>query len=174
MGNLLNLTDRLKNRETTQKPFSNDKPSFEASVTDISNRRHEMVDEEKRELKRTLLTEFISMHAVVPGAGLMRVQLSDINEKGMAFETEEEKGAYRTGDRVELRIYLNHQTYFPLEVRVVHVKQNSEYGMNRHGCEFVSESLNQDALRHFIAFLETVTASVRRDKGDVLVSKINS
>lgn len=169
MGKLIDITKRIK------KPDSNMISSSQVSeVVDIGPLRTEKIQQDRREVRRTILTEFISLHAVVPGQGLLKVSLYDINERGLSFDMEERRGSYNLGDKVELRVYLNYKTYFPISMKVARVANVESEGVIRHGCEFVSESLNQEALRHFVGFLETVTAAFRRDHGDILVTKLPS
>ncbi|MBK7890387.1 MAG: hypothetical protein IPJ84_05900 [Bdellovibrionales bacterium] len=44
--------------------------------------------------------------------------------------------------------------------------------MSRHGCTFQRETVNSEALSHFVKFIETVSASLRTDHGDVMVSNV--
>ena len=171
MGKVIDLLPRIKNKKGAS---NSDSSTFEQGVVNLSQLRDERIQEERREVRRTILTQFIALHAVIPNQGLLRVLLSDINERGLAFQIEDHRGAFNVGDPMELRIYLDHQTYFPIQVKVVHVQRQPEEGMIRHGCEFLPESLNENALHHFVGFLESVTAAFRKDHGDVLVSKINS
>ena len=170
MGDVIDLTGRLK-KESQSETLA---VEGTAVVLDISEVRQKMISEDRRIVKRTILTEFISVHAVVPNRGVMRVALYDINEMGLAFDLPTEMGRYGAGETVELRIYLNHATYFTFEAKVAHVTEIADEGIFRHGCEFAVETSNRLALNYFVRFLETVTTSLRRDHGDVLVSKINS
>ena len=69
---------------------------------------------------------------------------------------------------------MNHKTYFPFEIKVRHVQDIPDEGVQRHGCQFIAGTLNDVALHHFVKFIENVSASLRSDHGDVMVSKINS
>ena len=173
MGKVLDLTSRLENKRNQKSPSISDLGG-EEHLVNLGEIREQKIQEDRREVKRTILTEFVALHAVVPGFGLFRVLLSNINERGLAFDIEDGKGSFRAGDSMELRVYLNHQTYFPIQVKVKHVQRLEQEGLIRHGCEFLADSLNEEALQYFVAFLESVTASFRRDTGDVLVSKIQS
>ena len=170
-NNLIDITDRLKQRKESS---TNEGEMSSESVVDIVQRREEQMTEDRRQVKRTMLTEFISLHTVIPGYGLLKVLLRDITDRGLAFELEEARGHFNSGDEVEMRIYLNHQTYFKIEAKIAHVTHLADEGLYKHGCEFIKDSINNDALMHFIRFLESVTASLKKDKGDILVSKINS
>ena len=145
-----------------------------ASVTDITEIRSEALKADRRNVKRTMLTEFIAVHAVIPGMGLEKVTLFDINENGISFDLPSPKGHFEAAEEVACRVYLNHQTYFPFVVKVKHVTEIKDEEVHRHGTEFIKGTINDVALHHFIKFIENVSASLKHDKGDVLVSNINS
>jgi hypothetical protein len=170
MGNILDIKARLKHQKNSG--FSKGKEK--ATITDISELRGEKIRADRREVRRTILTEFISVHAIVPGHGLLKVFLYDINDKGLSFDLEEQRGSYNAGNTVELRIYLNHQTYFRIDVKVAHVTHLKDEGVIRHGCHFNNDSINNEAVGHFVKFIESVAAHLRQDGGDILVTKINS
>ncbi len=169
MSNIIDFKSRIKAKS---KKSQNSKES--ANIVDISQIRSQTLDEERRKVKRTILTEFVAVHTLVPGVGLMKVSLFDINETGVAFDIEDNKGHFSVGEEVAMRVYLNAQTYFPFIVKVKNIREISDEGVHRHGCEFVKGTINDIALHHFIKFIETVSASLKQDRGDVMVSKINS
>jgi hypothetical protein len=170
MSNVIDISTRLKTKKSTKIEGLQE----ESSVVDITATREAMINEDRRQIKRTILTEFISLHAVVPGYGVMKVFLYDLTPNGLAFDLEINRGRYNVGDEVELRVYLNHQTFFQINTKVANVRELPDDGVVRHGCVFIRNSVNNDALEYFVKFLENVTASLRRDNGDILVSKINS
>jgi hypothetical protein len=170
MSNVIDIRDRLKKSESGTQAGA----SQEAAVVDISALRKETVNQDRRQVHRTILTEFIAVHTVVPGMGLMKVALFNINENGLAFDIESQKGHFKAGEEVAMRVYLNHQTYFPFVVQVKHVTEVLDEEVHRHGCEFLKNTINDVALHHFVKFIETVSASLKYDKGDVIVSNLNS
>ncbi len=143
-----------------------------ASVVDMSERRETIIQEERRSVRRALLSEFIGVHVVVPNQGLMSVILHDISQDGLAFDIPGAQGRFRTGEEVAMRVYLNHQTYFPFVVKVANARFVNEDGVQRHGCSFLKGAMNAEALQHFVKFIETVSASLQTDAGDVIVSKL--
>lgn len=169
MSNIIDLKSRMK----TQNDRS-EKQKESAHIVDISEIRSQTLDEERRKVKRTILTEFIAVHTLIPGLGLMKVSLFDIHESGVAFDIEENKGHFSIGEEVAMRVYLNAKTYFPFVVKVKHIRDVADEGVHRHGCEFVKGTINDIALHHFVKFIETVSASLKHDRGEVMVSKINS
>jgi len=70
-----------------------------ASIVDIGQRRQEMITADRRSVRRTILTEFIGVHAVIPGKGLQKCSLVDISEKGLAFDLEKQVGGLKEGDQ---------------------------------------------------------------------------
>lgn len=174
MGKVLDISDRLKSHKGSKSNESPKNGVLSASMVDITEMRASALREDRRNVKRTILTEFIAVHAVVPQMGLVKVSLFDITRKGLSFDLEDKRGAFKAGEEVAMRVYLNHQTYFPFVAKVKHMTHIEDEGVSRHGVEFVTDTINDVALQHFVAFIETVSASLRYDKGDVLVSNINS
>ncbi len=167
--NVLNITDRLIERRKKSRKggkVSNDLSS--SSVESISELRAEMIKEERRQVKRTILTEFVGAFAIIPGSGLVKLALHDISDSGLSFDVEEKFGHFNNGDEVALRVYLNQDTYFPIVVKVANCRFEASEGSYRHGASFVKDSVNQEALGHFIKFIETVSTSLRADLGDLM------
>jgi hypothetical protein len=160
---------RAKKTKSTKKGVTN---ADLAPIVDITEKRQEMIAEEKRGVKRTLLTEFIGVHLVVPNKGLTKCALYDISENGCAFDMPPEYGVFPTGETVAMRVYLNHQTYFPFIVKISSVRPIEEEGIIRFGGAFLKDTINEQALFHFSKFIETVSAYLKTDHGDVLVSNL--
>ncbi len=68
------------------KAVTTDKP---AAVLDMTERREAMLSQERRRVRRTILSEFVGVHVVVPNHGLMSVTLFDIAEGGLSFDVHE-------------------------------------------------------------------------------------
>jgi hypothetical protein len=102
----------------------------------------------------------------------MRVTLYDISESGLAFDIEQSGGHFALGEDVAMRVYLNHQTYFGFVLKVQNVREISDEGVFRHGTGFVKGTVNDQALFHFVKFIETVSASLQGDHGDLMVSNL--
>lgn len=147
-----------------------DKTNGAAPILDMTERRNEMLTHERRKVRRTLLSEFVGAHVVVPERGLQRAVIYDISEDGIAFDIEVGGGKFEPGEEVGFRVYLNHQTYFPFIVKVLNARAVPEEGVTRHGGKFLMGTINDVALHHFVKFIETVSASLRTDHGDVMVS----
>jgi hypothetical protein len=174
MGKVLDINERIKTQKQVRSTSNIVKDEQLSLMVDITEMRAAALRDDRRNVKRTILTEFIAVHAVVPEMGLVKVSLFDITRQGLSFDLDDRGGAFRAGEEVAMRVYLNHQTYFPFVATVKHITHFEDEGLTRHGVEFVTGSINDIALQHFVAFIETVSASLRYDKGDILVSNINS
>jgi hypothetical protein len=159
----------LKSRKRKSTAVEDTRPET-APVLDMTERRNEMLTHERRKVRRTILSEFVGAHIVVPERGLQKVVVYDISEDGIAFDVELGAGKFQQGEEVGFRVYLNQQTYFPFTVKVANVRSIPEEGVSRHGAMFVKGTINDIALHHFVKFIETVSASLRTDHGDVMVS----
>ena len=169
-NNVIDLTKRL---ESKAKGSNHAGHHGNAPVLDMTERRKEIISEERRQVKRTILTEFVGACAIVPGRGLIKIALHDISDSGIAMDVDFEVGQFKVGEEVAIRVYLNRKTYFPFTVKISNVRQINSDGVIRHGASFLKETLNKEALHHFVKFIESVSASLESDAGDIMVSNIN-
>lgn len=169
MGKVLDLTARMKTKDNSVKSNT----SNIAEILDMTQKRQEMITRERREVKRTILTEFVGAFVVLPNKGLLKVALYDISDGGVAFDLEMMDGRFQNGEEVAMRVYLNHTTYFPFIIKVSNSRVLREDGLIRHGANFVKGTINDVALHHFVKFIESVSASLKTDDGDIQVSNIS-
>jgi hypothetical protein len=172
-NNIIDLSRRLEIKAKEKKHKSGAKNR--APVLDMTERREAIIKEERREVRRTILTGFIGAYAVVPSregtnGGLLRVEIYDISESGVAFDVDTEFGHFEKGEEIAMRIYLSQDTYFPFIVKVQNQRKLEGETAFRHGANFIKGAVNDEALLHFVKFIETVSASLERDTGDVMVS----
>jgi hypothetical protein len=160
----------LKARRPTIRRRSGSVGNDKAPVVDMTERRNAILVEERRQVRRTILTEFVGAYIVLPERGLQKVALYDVSENGLAFDLDLEHGGFRVGEEVAMRVYLNHQTYFGFIAKVSNARAITEEQVHRHGVGFVKGTVNDVALHHFVKFIETVSASLQTDHGDVMVS----
>jgi len=169
--NVINLTSR-RQKQMAKEAKSETVKSPPAVVVDMTERRDEIVEQERRRVRRTILSEFIGVHVLVPNRGLMNVNLYDISGGGLSFDVPAENGRFRAGEELAMRVYLNHKTYFSFLIQVSNVRPQSDEAVIRHGANFVKGSTNEVALGHFVKFIETISASLQTDAGDVTVTKL--
>lgn len=170
-GNVIDLQKhRAKKTNTRGKGDATD--DHLAPIVNITEKRQEIIDEERRAVRRTLLTEFVGLHIIVPNKGLTKCVLRDISENGLAFEMPVELGQFRAGEMLAMRVYLNHVTYFPFVVKINHIRHIENEGVFRFGGAFQRDTINEIALFHFAKFIENVSAYLKTDHGDVMVSNL--
>jgi len=168
MGKIIDLTSRLK----TLAPVLKYKES-DANVVDYTEQKLKILMSERRQIKRTILTEFVSAMVVVPDKGLLKVAIYDISEQGISFDTEFDQGAFKIDEEVSMRVYLNQKTYFPITVQVKHITDESTEGVMRHGSVFLKQPATDSALQYFVKFIESVSQGLKNDTGDLMVPKIS-
>lgn len=168
-GNVIDLAEKRRQRKAKA---SKAPTKSKAPVLDMTERRNEIIQQERRRVRRTILTEFIGAFVVIPGQGLMKVTLYDISETGIAFDMDLDKGQFASGEEVAVRVYMNQNTYFPFTVKVKNLRTVDDESVVRHGANFILGTVNEIALFHFVKFIETVSASLEKDNGDVMVSNI--
>jgi hypothetical protein len=133
MKNVIDITRRLAKTKAPAAKKSSKKAASEAPVVDMTEARNEMIQQERRKVRRTLLSEFISAFVLVPRKGLLKVTLADISEDGAAIDLGADAGHFAVGEEVAMRVYLNHETYFPFVVKVQNIRGRAEEGVFRHG-----------------------------------------
>lgn len=165
MGKVIDLTSRLKT--SIEEP----KVKNVGNILSYEEKKNLMLVQERRQIKRTILSEFISAMVVVPEKGLIRVGIYDISESGISFDLEMDQGSYKVGESICMRVYLNHKTYFPIEVSIKHVTNEISEGVIRHGTEFARSAQNDAALQYFVKFIEAVSLGLKKDEGDLMAPK---
>lgn len=170
MKNVIDLTGRIKREAKNNK--AKGRMTSDAPVIDMTEKRTEIIAQERRKTKRTILSEFIGAFALVPRKGLLKINLYDISENGVAFDVTETAGHFSVGEEVAMRVYLNQQTYFAFVVKIQNIRGVDDEVSYRHGGAFVKGSINEDALHHFVRFVETVSAILQTDNGDLQVSSV--
>ncbi len=170
MSNVISLVPRLKT-VATDNAVNDFKP--EVDVMNFDEIRQKMLFQERREVKRTILTEFVSAMVVLPEKGLLKVAIYDISEEGISFDIDIEHGQFQADEDVSMRVYLNHKTYFPISIKIKHLKEEKGEGVFRHGAVFLKGAATDAALQYFIRFIESVSQGLKKDEGDMMVPKIS-
>lgn len=173
-SNVIDISKRRKAPKVAEKAAKGKSTNADAAVVDMTERREAILSSERRQVKRTILSEFIAAFILVPEKGLQKVSIYDISGDGIAFDLDFSSGNLKEGEEVAMRVYLNQFTYFPFVVSIVNARAIPAEGITRHGCGFLKATVNEDALRHFVGFIESVSASLKTDHGDVMVSGLGS
>ncbi|OFZ20035.1 MAG: hypothetical protein A2Z20_08085 [Bdellovibrionales bacterium RBG_16_40_8] len=172
-NNVIDLSRHRKRKNKMSKNINTSKKA--APVVDMTERREAIINDERRKVRRTILTGFIGAFVVVPArpgakGGLLKVEVYDISADGIAFDMSAKYGHYKKGDEIAMRVYLSHDVYFPFVAQVQNQRALAGEAAHRHGANFLRGTVNDEALFHFVKFIETVSASLEKDRGDVMVS----
>ncbi len=168
VSKIIDLVPRLKtvNHDTTQSVDN-------AEVVDLQDKKQTILFHERRQVKRTILTELISSMVILPEKGLMKVSIHDISDEGISFELDSIHGHFKVGEEIALRVYLNQKAYFPIQVTIKHVTPVPEEGVVRHGTVYLKNEENNVALQHFVKFVESASQGLKKDSGDMMVTRIS-
>lgn len=167
MGKVIDLTSRLKTLAATPKAVE------AGNLVNYDEQKLKLLNHERRQIKRTILTEFVSAMVVIPDKGLLKVAIYDISEQGVSFDVEFDQGSFKVDEEVSMRVYLNQKTYFPITVQVKHITEENVEGVTRHGAVFLRQAATDAALQYFVKFIEAVSQGLKKDNGDLMVPKIS-
>ena len=103
-GNVIDLQKHRHQRglgkiKTSEKSFKSSH-SEASPIVNLTERRQEIIEEERRGVKRTLLQEFVGLHLIVPTKGLSKCAIYDISENGLAFDMQVDSGQFKKGEMV--------------------------------------------------------------------------
>ncbi len=165
-SNIIDITQRLRRkRHDKQKPVTKAGADLDTQQPfDLTHTRRKQIENERREARRTVLEGFVGAAVVVPQKGLVNVVLHDISKTGLAFDMGLENGVFHANETINLRIYVNHKTYFGFSAQVEHIKKES--GRARLGARFCNNQTQSQALIGFVNFLEHVVKELKTDSGD--------
>lgn len=176
-SNVIDFNKALKARRSKTKTGSKTRAKARSTksqknnlITNFDALRQAQLQANRRQVRRTLLDGFIGACAVVPSKGLINVSLYNISKTGVAFDMPANQGVFQVGEVVLMRIYMNHEAYFPFEVTVQNTRPLIGTHSTRFGARFNVEACNTRSLQHFVDFIESVTTCLKTDKGDTMVS----
>lgn len=172
-SNVIDIRGQLKTRQKGAKKSQSEtvtNTKAETPVIDFTERRLAHVNQERRKVRRTLLSELVGVSLMIPNLGLQQTSLYDISDDGLSFDLPYEFGEFNIGDVINVRIYLNSKNYFSFDVKITHKRQVPEEGIRRHGATFQSHHKNDEAIFFFIRFIEAASRSLKSDSGDPLFS----
>src|SRR4051812_12312920 len=113
-SNVIDITVRLK-KNSANKGLSSKTP---AQVLSLTQKRGEKIEDDRRNVTRTVLSQFIGVFVVLKSGILQPVSIFDISTNGLSFDMVQDMGAFNIGETVTLRIYMSHDTYFSFAVSV--------------------------------------------------------
>lgn len=124
---------------------------------------------ERRRSERRPVLETFALSVVVPGKGGHRLTVHDLSAHGLSFDfdlegEDTEAAPLKSGERVDLRLYLNQSLYLPLAVKVARIRARK--GVREIGAEFLrKESEGYQAFASFLAMIDEIHAGAGIDHG---------
>jgi hypothetical protein len=170
-SNVIDFNKRKKAHGVTKDTKEHAGKHAPSPVTDLTKRREQIIDQERRLVTRTVLSSFIGVFVVLPKQGLQPVAVYDISEGGLAFDLPADQGQFNIGETVTMRIYLSHDTYFSYSVKVANVRAMEHGAVLRHGTILRKDDESFQTLSHFMRFLEAVSLVAKKDNGDRLLGR---
>lgn len=171
-SNVIDMTARRKAQiraEQThlngRKPKAKKSEAPSAEVLELGARRREILTQERRRNRRTILSNFLGAYIVVPEKGLKEVTLYDISEGGVAFDLEKSEGSFRVTEELAMRVYISKEIYVPITVKVKNVREIADEEVYRHGTIFEATQ-GDGVLEHFVRFILAMSQNLSRDPGD--------
>jgi hypothetical protein len=178
MGTKTNVIDMTARRQAQLRAEGSDiklkklkevnapKSAAVADVVEFGSRKNEILTQERRRNRRTILSNFLGAFIIVPEKGLKEVALYDISEGGIAFDLENADGKFRVDEELALRVYLSKEIYVPITLKVKNVRDIKDEEVYRHGTVFVGAA-EDDVLKYFIRFVEAMSIHLKLDPGDL-------
>ncbi len=165
MGDIIDL----KGRRTSESEKVVENPP--TPVMDITEIREKQIQQERRIAKRTVIDGLVGFSVVIPGRGLLKVDLFDVSRGGLAFDINMESGHFRDHEEVAVRFYFSQTSYFPFYVKITSSRVFADEGFTRHGANFSSDLSDMTVIGHFVDFIESVSLSLRKDNGDLFINE---
>lgn len=126
-------------------------------------------DERRRARRRPILDTFL-ISAQLPALGPYRLEVEDLSEVGIGLRIEEQvlrevgTPSPRSGESLELKLYLNTSLFIPLRIRVARVLPRDQERQLLVGGDFEGSSDGAvHAVRSFLGVLDLLVDSVRMD-----------
>ncbi len=130
--------------------FSNEK------VINLSSVRQEIIEEKRRDYERVVFRSSFGVFTYNEETGLNAIEILDISEGGMQFQTPEKSSlSLSVGDVVPVRLYFATDHYISVDVKVVRSYTAIENGsaVHRYGCLMDKTMASYGAIFHFVQFI---------------------
>jgi PilZ domain len=137
------------------------------SVVDINIVRNEKIEERRREYERVVFKSNFGVYTVTEQEGLNAIEIVDISEGGMQFQTPERSSLkLNVGDVVPVRFYFSTDHYIAIDVKVVRSHSALENGsaVHRYGCLMDKSMASYSAIYHFVQFITKCAEHGHKDE----------
>ena len=136
-------------------------------VINLSSVRQEKIEEKRREYERVVFRSNFGVFVFNEQTGLDAVEIVDISEGGMQFQTPEKSHLrLQTGDTVPVRLYFATDHFISIDVKVVRSFSALENGsaVHRYGCLMDKGMASYAAIYHFVQFITKCAEHGHKDE----------
>jgi hypothetical protein len=141
--------------------FTNDQ------VVNLSSVRQEIIEERRKDYERVVFKSNFGVYTYMEQTGLHAVEVLDISEGGMQFQTPERSSLQLSaGDVIPVRFYFATDHFISIDVKVVRSFTAIENGMavHRYGCLIDKGMASYAAIYHFVQFITKCAEHGHRDE----------
>jgi hypothetical protein len=125
-------------------------------VVNLSSVRQEIIEEKRRDYERVVFKSNFGIYTFLEPTGLHAIEILDISEGGMQFQTPEKSSlSLNTGDVIPVRFYFATDHFISIDVKVVRSFTAIEGGraVHRYGCLMDKSMASYAAIYHFVQFI---------------------
>jgi hypothetical protein len=137
------------------------------TVVNLASVRQEIIEEKRREYERVVFRSSFGVYTYDENTGLNAVEVIDISEGGMQFQTPEKSSLHlNIGDVVPVRLYFATDHYISIDVKVVRSFTALEDGaaVHRYGCLMDKSMAAYSAIFHFVQFITKCAEHGHKDE----------
>ena len=125
-------------------------------VVNLSSVRQEIIEEKRRDYERVVFKSNFGIYTHMEGTGLHAIEILDISEGGMQFQTSEKSSMkLSAGDVIPVRFYFATDHFISIDVKVVRSYSAIEgsTAVHRYGCLIDKSMASYGAIYHFVQFI---------------------
>jgi PilZ domain len=136
-------------------------------VVNLSSVRQEIIEEKRRDYERVVFKSNFGIYTFLEPTGLHAIEILDISEGGMQFQTPEKSSlSLNTGDVIPVRFYFATDHFISIDVKVVRSFTAIEGGraVHRYGCLMDKSMASYAAIYHFVQFITKCAEHGHKDE----------
>jgi hypothetical protein len=117
---------------------------------------------ERRKSRRRPILDSFSVFIVVPERAPHRLSVKEVSDLGICFQLDPDSVAgaqlldVRSGDTLDISLYLNQSLHLPLRIQVVRIYQERDDGPRLAGASILD--LNSSGYKAFASFIQLIDA----------------
>jgi hypothetical protein len=141
-------------------------------VVNLSSVRQERIEEKRREYERVVFRSSFGVYTVVNDEELHAIELLDISEGGMRFQTPDKSSLeLKDGDVIPVRFYFATDHYITVDAKVVRSYTAIEEGtaMRRYGCLMDKSMASYAAIYHLVQFITKCAEHGHKDESHLKI-----